>query len=483
MSSTQTPTTPPTSGRTGAAHFATRHLGPDASEVATMLTVLGYESVEALLDEVVPGSIRDSAQLNLHECIPGAGTGDEARVLTRLAEIADRNTVATSLIGCGWYANITPNVILRNLVENPAWYTAYTPYQPEISQGRLEMLLNFQTLVADLCGMDIANASMLDEATAAAEAMTLARRVSKAKGNVFLVDQDCHPQVIDVVASRAAPLGIDVELFDPARSPLPLPHGTFGILVAYPGSSGVIRDHRDLVAAAHDAEAIACVTSDLLALTLLEAPGMWGADVVVGSAQRFGVPMGYGGPHAGFMAVAESAKRALPGRLVGVSVDSAGNPAYRLALQTREQHIRREKATSNICTAQVLLANVAAAYAVYHGPGGLTAIATGVHEQATFLRESLAAAGIEVLGESWFDTFTVHVEGGARETVAAAAGGGVNLRLIDEDHVGISCDETTDLTVCLAVCEAFGVAAGPGSGTGHGDVSPIPDHLVGELPS
>jgi glycine dehydrogenase len=461
-------------------HFAERHLGPDPTDTRVMLDHLGFASLEDLLDAAVPESIRERDALGLAELIPGAGVGDEAAVLERLTELARRNTLTTSLIGCGWYGTTTPSVILRNLIENPAWYTAYTPYQPEISQGRLEMLLNFQTMVADLCGMEMANASMLDEATAAAEAMTLARRIARAKGNVFLVDSDCHPQVIDVVVTRAQPLGLDVELFDPDGSGLPLPYGTFGVLLAHPGSSGVARDHRELTRGVHDADAVVCVTTDLLALTLLESPGNWGADVVVGSAQRLGVPMGYGGPHAGFMAVSEGAKRALPGRLVGVSVDSAGRPAYRLALQTREQHIRREKATSNICTAQVLLANVAAAYAVYHGPEGLTSIARKIQDRASTLRAWLVGDGHEVLGESWFDTFTVRVPGRAAAVCAAALDAGINVRLIDSDHIGMSVDETTGANVLELVRDAFANATGVDPAR---DGGPSPVNAPGGIPA
>ncbi|MCP4436307.1 MAG: aminomethyl-transferring glycine dehydrogenase [Actinomycetia bacterium] len=440
--------------------FAQRHIGPDQAEVATMLEAVGHSSMGSLLDALVPDSIRTSDPLRIDEVVKGAGSGSEAAVLARLEELAAANTVATSLIGCGWNDTVTPPVILRNMIENPGWYTAYTPYQPEISQGRLEMLLNFQTLVADLCGMDIANSSMLDEATAAAEAMTLARRQSKVDGNVFWVDSDCHPQVLDVVVGRAAPLGIDIRTFDP-RGDDPFPPDAFGVLLAHPGSSGAVRDHRPRAAAASDSGAVVCVTTDLLALTVLEPPGSWGADVVVGSAQRFGVPLGYGGPHAGFMAVSDRARRALPGRLVGVSVDSSGSPAFRLALQTREQHIRREKATSNICTAQVLLANVAAAYAVYHGPEGLTAIAQRVNGHASELAASLAGAGHEVLNDTFFDTLAVSVPGHGSEVVAAAQAAGLLLRLVDHDTVGVSLDETSSTATVEAVLKAFsGVPSG-----------------------
>ncbi len=459
--------------------FAGRHIGPDAVDAAKMLELLGYDTIDSLLDAVVPESIRVREDLGLEEVVPGAGQGDEAAVLERLRSLAGMNRPMTSLIGCGWSGTVTPPVILRNLIENPAWYTAYTPYQPEISQGRLEMLLNFQTLVADLCGMEIANASMLDEATAAAEAMTLARRMSKVEGNVFWVDSDCHPQVIDVVVGRARPIGIDVATFD-ADAAEELPSDAFGVLLAHPGSSGSVRDHRMLVAAAKEAGAILCVTTDLLALTLLSPPGEWGADVVVGSAQRFGVPMGYGGPHAGFMAVNDRAKRMLPGRLVGVSIDSSGDPALRLALQTREQHIRREKATSNICTAQVLLANVAAAYGVYHGPDGLTNIATDVHRMTQRMRDELVAAGHRVCNDTFFDTLRVHVPAAADDVLAAGVDNGVALRRIDEDHVGVSLDETCDEAVIDSAIAAFAVAAA-GDSAALANASTSADPIPAEL--
>ena len=343
----------------------------------------------------------------------------------------------TSLIGAGYSGTITPPVIQRNVLENPAWYTAYTPYQPEISQGRLEALLNFQTMVSDLTGMDLANASMLDEATAAAEAMTLLRRVNPKAGDTFFVDAECHPQTIEVVRTRAEPLGIDVVVGEP--EPDLGAEGVFGVLLQYPGTTGGIRDDRELVANLHAQGTLVAVAADLLALVLLAPPGEWGADVVVGSAQRFGVPMGYGGPHAGFFATREEYKRNLPGRLVGVSVDAAGRPALRLALQTREQHIRREKATSNICTAQVLLANIAGMYAVYHGPDGLRAIAERVHGLASGLAASLPG----VVHEHFFDTVTVRVPDARRRRSRGRAPPGINLRRVDDDTVGIALDETT----------------------------------------
>jgi glycine dehydrogenase len=415
-----------------------------------MLAAVGHDSVESLMAAVVPDAIR------FHEALGIPAVPDEFDALDRLRAVAEENRVLTSLIGCGYAGTRVPNVIRRNVLENPAWYTAYTPYQPEISQGRLEALLNFQTMVSDLCGMDLANASLLDEATAAAEAMTLARRQSKVAGSTFFVDADCHPQVLEVVETRAEPLGIKVVVGDPAVD-LDA-HEPFGVLLAYPGSSGAVPDHRAVAEAAHADGAVVCVTADLLALVLLTPPGEWGADVVVGSAQRFGVPMGYGGPHAGFMAVRDSMKRALPGRLVGVSVDAEGRRALRLALQTREQHIRREKATSNICTAQVLLAVMAGLYAAYHGPDGLRRIAARTHALTTVAVEALHGAGLETAAASWFDTVTVRVTGRADEVVAAALDAGLNLRRTSADLVGFSLDETTTPEVVARLLGAFGIA-------------------------
>ena len=428
--------------------FADRHisLGPD--EQAKMLADLGYETPADLLQAAVPESIQDNAAL----AVPGPFSEEEA--LGALRALADKNTVLTSLIGMGWNDCITPPVIRRNMIENPAWYTAYTPYQPEISQGRLEMLLVFQTMVADLTGCEIANASMLDEATAAAEAMTMLRRTDKTKRPGFFVDADCHPQTIAVVETRALPLGIEVTVGDPTTDLHP--DRIYGALLAQPGSSGRLIDLGPLIEACHAADATVAVTTDLLACTLIAAPGDLGADVVVGSAQRFGVPMGFGGPHAGFMATRERMARSLPGRLVGVSVDSAGNPAFRLALQTREQHIRREKATSNICTAQALLANVAASYACWHGPNGLRMIAERVNAHTARLAEALKAAGHRVT-DSFFDTITVAVPGQADTISDAAVAAGINLRLIDGDTIGLSFDETTTDTVVEQLAGCFGV--------------------------
>ena len=429
--------------------FVARHLGPGTDEQAAMLAALGVASLGELTERVVPSSIRSDKPLDL----PAAVT--EVEALARLRELASRNQVLTSLIGMGYSDTVTPGVILRNVMENPAWYTAYTPYQPEISQGRLEALLNFQTMVCDLTGMELANASLLDEATAAAEAMAMCRRLTPKAGPVFLVDADCHPQTIDVVRTRAVPLGIDVVLGDPAS----LPEGCFGMLIQYPGSSGAVRDHAAVIAAAHAAGALVTVAADLLGLVLLRPPGEIGADVVVGSSQRFGVPLGFGGPHAAFIATSDAHKRTLPGRLVGVSVDAAGRPAYRLTLQTREQHIRREKATSNICTAQVLLAVMAGLYAAYHGPEGLTRIATRVHRLTSILAAGLTGGSIEVVHEQFFDTLTVRVPGRADEVVASAVALGINLRPVDDDTVGVSLDETSTRAVVSAVWQAFGVDA------------------------
>ncbi|MEY2423886.1 MAG: glycine dehydrogenase [Acidimicrobiaceae bacterium] len=396
-----------------------------------MLAALGYASLDDLAAAAVPAAIKATEGLEL-------APATEAEVLHELRALADRNRVMTSMIGLGYYDTITPPVLRRNILENPAWYTAYTPYQPEISQGRLEALLNFQTMVSDLTGLDIASASLLDEATAAAEAMALCRRSTKVSdGAVFVIDRDCHPQTIAVVETRAEPLGLHVVVADIATDGLP-DGETFGVLVQYPASSGRLVDWSGLVSEAHERGALVTVATDLLALCVLRSPGAMGADVAVGAAQRFGVPMGFGGPHAGFMSVREGLQRSLPGRLVGVSIDADGNRAYRLALQTREQHIRREKATSNICTAQVLLAVMASMYAVYHGPDGLTAIAEQVHAHA----RDIAGLG-DTVHDEFFDTVQLRVPGRARAIVAAAAERGINVRAVDGDTVAIACDEAT----------------------------------------
>jgi glycine dehydrogenase len=440
--------------------FADRHIGPASGDVARMLGALGLESLDELIDQAVPPAIRDDKPLALDEPLSEPGA------LAHLRELAGRNRVFTPLIGQGYYGTHTPGVILRNVLENPAWYTAYTPYQPEISQGRLEALLTFQTMVCDLTGLEIANASMLDEATAAAEAMTLCRRSSKREGGVFFVDAECHPQTIAVVATRAEPLGIEVVVGDPAGLS---PADTFGVLLQHPGTSGVVRDLRPIIEAVHGAGGLAVVATDLLACTLLVPPGELGADVAVGSAQRFGVPLGFGGPHAGFLATRDAYRRSLPGRLVGVSVDTAGRPAHRLALQTREQHIRREKATSNICTAQVLLAVMAAMYAVYHGPDGLQAIAERVHLLTTGVALRLGEAGYHLVNETWFDTLTVRAPGQAAELCEQARERQLNLRRVDADTVALSFDETTTTEVVARLGDVFGLeggwmALGPGQG-------------------
>jgi len=429
--------------------FAERHIGLRPADVEHMLEVVGHESLESLMSAAVPGGIRTAGTLDL----PPAASEED--VAAELRGLAARNRVAEPMIGLGYHGTLTPPVIRRNVLEDPSWYTAYTPYQPEISQGRLEALLNFQTVVGDLTGLPTANASLLDEATAAAEAMTLVRRANRKATGPFVVDSDALPQTIEVVRTRADAMGIDVVVADLADG---LPEGELcGVLVQYPGASGRILDPRPVIEEAHGRDALAVVAADLLALTLVEAPGALGADVVVGSTQRFGVPLFYGGPHAGYMAVAAGLERHLPGRLVGVSVDAEGRPAYRLALQTREQHIRRDKATSNICTAQVLLAVVASMYAVYHGPDGLSAIARRVHALAGRAAASLGRAGFEVLTPTFFDTFRVAAPGRAAEIVAAARAEGLHLLLVDDDTVGLSFSEVSGATTLRRVHTAFGV--------------------------
>jgi glycine dehydrogenase len=455
------------------ATFADRHIGPSPDELARMLEVVGFSGIDALVDAAVPAAIRTGRPLDLPPAL------SEPEALRRLRDLAAGNQVLTSMIGLGYHGTITPGVVLRNVLENPGWYTAYTPYQPEISQGRLEALLNFQTVVSDLTGLRVAGASMLDEGTAAAEAMALAHRASRRKEpGTFVVDADALPQTIEVVRARALPLGIDVVVADLAAG---IPAGeVFGVLLQYPGASGAVRDLTPVARAAHERDAQVVVAADLLALTLLTPPGEAGADIAVGSAQRFGVPYGFGGPHAGYLAVREGLQRQLPGRLVGVSVDADGRPAYRLALQTREQHIRREKATSNICTAQVLLAVMASMYAVYHGPAGLTAIAERVHRHAETLAGGLRAAGVEIVHEAFFDTVLAGVPGRAAAVVAAARERGINLRQVDADHVGISCDETTTGEHVAAVWDSFG-ADHPADG-GSGARAGLPARMRRESP-
>ncbi|HEY4292111.1 MAG TPA: aminomethyl-transferring glycine dehydrogenase [Luteibacter sp.] len=425
--------------------FIERHIGPNDTEIAEMLRVVGHASLDALTDAIVPGSIKSPAPLAL----PRAVTEEEA--LAKIRAIADRNTVFRSFIGQGYHGTLTPNVILRNVLENPAWYTAYTPYQAEISQGRMEALINFQTMVADLTGMDISNASLLDEGTAAAEAMTLAKRSAKSKSNVFFVSKDVHPQTLEVLRTRADGIGIELHVGDDSEA---TGVDSFGVLLQYPNTYGRINDYKGLADATHARGGIVCVATDLLALTLIAAPGSWGADIVVGNTQRFGVPYGFGGPHAAYLACRDAYKRSMPGRLIGVSVDTEGKPAYRLTLQTREQHIRREKATSNICTAQVLLAVMASMYAVYHGPEGLVRIARRTHRLASILMVALRKAGIAVGGD-FFDT--LHVTGiDAKAIHAKAAAAQLNLRAIDDSSVGISLDETTTRVDVLALAGVFG---------------------------
>ncbi len=428
-----------------------RHIGPSPSEMEAMLKVVGAASLDTLIAETVPDSIRQAKALNWPAL-------REHELLAKMREVAGKNRVMTSLIGQGYYGTVTPPAIQRNILENPAWYTAYTPYQPEIAQGRLEALLNYQTMVADLTGLPVANASLLDEATAAAEAMTMAERTAKSKARAFFVDRFCHPQTIAVIRTRALPLGITiiedaVENLDPSQ--------VFGAIFQYPGSYGHVVDFTDAIAALHGAKAIAVVATDLLALTMLREPGAMGADIAIGSSQRFGVPLGNGGPHAAFMACRDDLKRAMPGRIVGVSIDARGNKAYRLSLQTREQHIRREKATSNVCTAQALLAVMASFYAVFHGPVGLRAIAERVHFLTVRLAKALRVAGAKVSPKAFFDTITVEVGVGQAGILAAARAEGVNLRKIGNDRVGISLDETSDERVLAAVLRAFGIHATP----------------------
>ena len=428
--------------------FLGRHIGPNEAEMAVMLAVIGQPSLEALTAAIVPESIRLTAPLAL----PAAVSEEEA--LAKLADIAARNEVFRSFIGQGYAGTFTPKVILRNILENPAWYTAYTPYQAEISQGRMEALINFQTMVADLTGMEISNASLLDEATAAAEAMTLAKRSARSKSNVFFVSADCHPQTIAVVRTRAEPLGLEVVVGDDAAAATT---EAFGVLLQYPASTGEVKDLRAIATAVHARGGLVAVAADVLALTLLTPPGEWGADMVVGNTQRFGVPFGFGGPHAAFLACKDGFKRSMPGRLVGVSVDAQGSAAYRLTLQTREQHIRREKATSNICTAQVLLAVMASMYAVYHGPEGLKRIARRVHRMTAILAAGLRAAGLAV-NASFFDTITVRGVDAARIHAAARAAR-INLRELGADAVGITLDETVTRADLAALWALFGVRA------------------------
>jgi len=426
--------------------FLRRHIGPDAAEQQAMLDTLGVESLDALINQTVPQSILRKDLLNMQ------APRSEAEVLGYLKGVASKNEIYTSCIGMGYHGTLTPTVILRNVLENPGWYTAYTPYQPEIAQGRLESLLNFQQISIDLTGMELASASLLDEATAAAEAMALAKRVAKSKSNLFFIDQDCHPQTISVVKTRAEAFGFDVVVDDVADLEQ---HEVFGALFQYPNTWGEIRDLKPLIDIVHGQNGLACVAADLLSLVLLTPPGELGADVVFGSAQRFGVPMGYGGPHAAFFATRDAYKRAMPGRIIGVSIDTRGNRALRMALQTREQHIRREKANSNICTAQVLLANIASFYGVYHGPDGLKTIAQRINRLTAILATALESRGITRQNQNFFDTLTFKVPGNAADIVERARNARINLRLIDADHLGVSLDETSTRATVEALVACF----------------------------
>jgi len=440
-----------------------RHIGPSPQEMQKMLGLLGCDTLEALIDDTLPKSIRQSQPLDFGKA------KSERELLHHMRLTASKNKVLSSLIGQGYYGTVTPPVIQRNILENPAWYTAYTPYQPEISQGRLEALLNFQTMVTDLTGLEIANASLLDEATACAEAMTMAQRVAKSKAKAFFVDENCHPQNIAVMQTRAKPLGIEVIVDAPERM---VADRVFGAIFQYPGTYGHVHDFTQAIADLHAAKAIGIICADPLALTLLKEPGAMDADIAVGSTQRFGVPVGYGGPHAAYMASKEAYKRAMPGRIVGVSIDSHGGKAYRLSLQTREQHIRREKATSNVCTAQALLAVMASFYAVFHGPEGLKAIAQRIHRKTVRLAKGLEAAGFKVEPEAFFDTITVHVGVLQKTVMQAAVAEGVNLRAVGADKVGISLDERTRRATTEAVWRAFGIT--------HADDDLSPDYRVPE---
>ena len=427
--------------------FKSRHIGPDAIEQQAMLELLGLDSLNALIDKVVPESIRRSDDMAIGTALT------EQQSLAALRGMASRNRVLKSCIGMGYYNTFTPPTIQRNILENPAWYTAYTPYQAEISQGRMEAMMNFQTMVADLSGMQLANASMLDEATACAEAMTLCQRMSKSRGKVFFVAEDCHPQNIDVVKTRAATLDIEIVIGDPMQGFSDI--DIFGVLLQYPGTGGEVRDYRAVCDQAHEKKALVAVAADLLSLTLLTPPGDFGADVAVGNTQHFGVPLGYGGPHAAYMATRDEFKRSMPGRLIGLSIDSHGNPAYRLALQTREQHIRREKATSNICTAQALLAVMASMYAVYHGPAGLKRIAQRVARLTAILASGLQRSGIAVQSENYFNCITLELPGRTDQYMAAALDKGYNLRRLDDNLLAIALDETTTATDVEALWQVF----------------------------
>ncbi|WP_435669952.1 aminomethyl-transferring glycine dehydrogenase [Marivita sp.] len=443
-----------------------RHIGPSPAEMAAMLATVGVSRLDDLIAQTVPESIRQETPLDFGKAL------SERELLHHMREVATQNEVLTSLIGMGYHGTVTPPAIQRNIFENPAWYTAYTPYQPEISQGRLEALLNYQTMVSDLTGLEIANASLLDEATACAEAMTMAQRVAKSKATAFFVDVNCHPQNISVMKTRAAPLGIEVIVGDVADMDA---DAVFGAIFQYPGTYGHLRDFTDDIARLHAAKAIAVISADPMALCLLKEPGAMGADIAVGSTQRFGIPLGYGGPHAAYMATRDAYKRAMPGRIVGISIDSHGNKAYRLSLQTREQHIRREKATSNVCTAQALLAVMAGFYAVFHGPKGLRAIAQRIHRKTVRMAKGLEAAGFKVDPAAYFDTITVDVGLLQRGVLQAAVREGLNLRAVGKTKIGITLDEKSRPATIEAVWRAFGLVKA------DDDLTPeyrLPDALI-----
>ena len=459
----------PRTGINGLLHsdrFRDRHLGPDNGQQKAMLEALGLNNLDELIEKIVPESIRREDDM-------GIGPGlTEHQSLETLKAMAQKNRVLKSFIGMGYSNTFTPPTIQRNILENPAWYTAYTPYQAEISQGRLEALMNFQTMVSELSGMELANASMLDEATTCAEAMTLCQRVSKSKGKVFFVAQDCHPQNIAVIKTRAETLDIEVVVGDPLNDLDE--QDLFGVMLQYPATDGAIGDYQAVCEWAHKRKALVAVAADLLSLVLLTPPGEWGADIVVGNTQRFGVPLGYGGPHAAYLATKDAYKRSMPGRLIGLSIDSAGNPAYRLALQTREQHIRREKATSNICTAQALLAVMASMYAVYHGPNGLRQIATRAHRITRIFAEGLTASGFNLVHQNYFDTITLRTDADSDRLLQAAVNAGYNLRKLDQQHISIAFDETTTLDDVNALWEVFGI-------TGQ-DAQKLDDQVADALP-
>ena len=443
-----------------------RHIGPSIAEMDDMLETLGVANLDELIDQTIPADLRQKAPLDFGKPL------SEREMLHYVRTVADENKVMTSLIGQGFYGTMTPPAIQSNILENPAWYTAYTPYQPEISQGRLEALLNYQTMITDLTHLEIANASLLDEASAAAEAMTMAQKVAKSKATAFFVDHHCHPQNIAVMKTRAKPLDIEVIVGDPADLD---PNQVFGAIFQYPGTYGHVRDFTDDISSLHEAKAIGIVIADPLALTLLKSPGGMGADIAVGTTQRFGVPEGYGGPHAAYMACRDAYKRAMPGRLVGVSVDARGNKAYRLSLQTREQHIRREKATSNVCTAQALLAVMASMYAVFHGPEGLKAIAQRIHRKTVRLARRLEQHGFKVEPDVFFDTITVNVGSLQKTVMESAVSRGINLRKVEDDRVGISLDELSRPETIEQVWAAFGIEQSDDDLTPH---YRLPDEIL-----